>query len=110
MIKRRHHSKETKLRIIKEAIATGNVSIVARRYDLSASMVSKWVRQYKKDNDKAFDDETKNQVATPALLERVFFCNHFFPVWGCGRFLGEIMLPIPTVSDSEQDSVHQGIS
>ena len=73
MIKRRHHSKETKLRIIKEAIATGNVSIVARRYDLSASMVSKWVRQYKKDNDKAFDDETKNQVATPALLEKEYF-------------------------------------
>jgi secondary thiamine-phosphate synthase enzyme len=30
------------------------------------------------------------------------------PTWGCGRFLEEIMPPIPTVSGSELGSNHQG--
>ena len=51
---RRRHSPETKLRVVKEALETGNVSIVARRYDLSSSMASKWVRQYKQYGEAAF--------------------------------------------------------
>ena len=54
MISRRRHSAETKLRVVKETLETGNVSIVARRYDLSSSMASKWVRQYKQYGEAAF--------------------------------------------------------
>jgi transposase len=70
---RRHHSKEAKLKVIKEAISTGNVSIVARRYELSASLVSKWVRQYKKDGEAAFNKEAGRQVAAPVLNEKEYF-------------------------------------
>ena len=70
---RRHHSKETKIKIIKEALATGKVSIVARRYELSASMVSKWVRQYKKDGEAAFNKGARSQVAIPVLNEKEYF-------------------------------------
>jgi len=45
---RKQYSPEQKLQIIKEAIETGNASIVARRHDISASLVGKWVRQYKR--------------------------------------------------------------
>ena len=54
MRSRRSHSTETKLRVVKEAMETGNVSVVARRYDLSPSMASKWVRQYKQYGEAAF--------------------------------------------------------
>lgn len=54
MKSRRRHSPETKLRVVKEALETGNVSVVARRYDLSSSMASKWVRQYKQHGEAAF--------------------------------------------------------
>ncbi len=54
MSNRRRHSPETKLRVVKEALATGNVSVVARRYDLSSSMASKWVRPYKQYGEAAF--------------------------------------------------------
>ncbi len=70
---RRHHSKEAKLKVIKEAIATGNVSIVAHRYELSASLVSKWVRQYKKNGEAAFNKEAGRQVAVPVLNQKEHF-------------------------------------
>jgi len=46
---RKQYSPEQKLQIIKEALETGNASIVARRHDISTSLVSKWVRQYKRE-------------------------------------------------------------
>jgi len=51
---RRRHSVETKLRVVKEALETGNGAIVARRYDLSASMVNRWIREYRKYGEAAF--------------------------------------------------------
>ena len=51
---RRRHLPETKIRVVKEALETGNVSVVARRYDLSSSMASKWVRQYRQYGEAAF--------------------------------------------------------
>jgi len=54
MNSRRRHTPETKLRLVKEALETGNVSVVARRYELSSSMVSKWVRQYKQYGETVF--------------------------------------------------------
>jgi len=54
MSTRRHHSAETKLRVVKEALETGNGSMVARRHDLSSSMVNRWVRQYQQYGEAAF--------------------------------------------------------
>lgn len=44
---RTKHSKEFKIQVIKEVLETGKTSIVARRYELNANMVSRWVREYK---------------------------------------------------------------
>lgn len=55
-MKRTRHSKEFKIQVCKEAIETGNTSLVARRYELSANMVHRWVKEYK---DGKFDDVTR---------------------------------------------------
>lgn len=44
---RTRHSKEFKIQVVKEAMEIGKTSIVARRYDLNANMVTRWVREYK---------------------------------------------------------------
>jgi len=46
-MKRKKYSPEFKLKVVKEAIETGNNSLVARNHQLGSSMVSRWVRQYK---------------------------------------------------------------
>ena len=40
--------------MIKESQETGNTSFVARRYELSSSMVNRWVREYNKYGEAAF--------------------------------------------------------
>lgn len=44
-MKRKKYSKEFKTQVVKEAAEVGNASIVARKHDLSPSMVNRWVRQ-----------------------------------------------------------------
>jgi transposase-like protein len=46
-MQRRRHSAEYKQQVIKEVIETGNAAAVARKHDLSPSMVSRWVRESK---------------------------------------------------------------
>jgi transposase len=64
---RRRHSLETKLRVVKEALETGNVSVVARRYDLSSSLASKWVRQYKRYGEAAFSTNSNGRSSTQQI-------------------------------------------
>jgi len=47
IMKRQRHSKEFKVQVVKEALDTGNKSLVARRYELSTNMVHRWVKEYK---------------------------------------------------------------
>ena len=37
-----------KMQIVKEAMETGNASIVARRHDIAPSLVARWTRCYKR--------------------------------------------------------------
>ncbi|MGV3467371.1 MAG: IS3 family transposase [Heyndrickxia sp.] len=46
-MKRQKYSLEFKAQVCKEAIETGNTSLVARRYDLSTNMTHRWVKEYK---------------------------------------------------------------
>jgi len=46
-LNRKQYSPEMKMQIVKEALETGNASIVARRYDIASSLVARWVRCYK---------------------------------------------------------------
>lgn len=45
---RKHYSPEMKMQIVKEALETGNASIVARRHDIAPSLVARWTRCYKR--------------------------------------------------------------
>lgn len=46
-MRRTRYSEEFKIQVVKEATETGKPSVVARRYDLNANMVGRWVREYK---------------------------------------------------------------
>ncbi len=43
-MQREKYTKEFKEQVIKEAMETGNSSVVARRYDSNSNMVARWVR------------------------------------------------------------------
>lgn len=45
---RKQYPPEIKMQIVKEAMETGNASIVARRHNIAASLVARWVRCYKR--------------------------------------------------------------
>jgi len=46
-MRRKRYTQEFKDQLIKEALETGNSAIVARRYELSGSLVARWVREFK---------------------------------------------------------------
>ena len=45
-LKRNKHSREFKLQVIKEALETGNKAAVARRYEIAANMLHRWIKEY----------------------------------------------------------------
>ncbi|AKX93135.1 MULTISPECIES: transposase [Neomoorella] len=46
-MERRKFTLEFKRQVVEQAIAAGNNSVVARKYDIRPNIVSRWVRQYK---------------------------------------------------------------
>ncbi len=61
-MKRRQYSDEEKLKIVKEALETGNSSIVAERHQVSANLVARWVKEYK--------EQTNPDISSNVLLRR----------------------------------------
>lgn len=47
-MQRRKYSVEYKYQVVKEAMEVGNGSLVARKYEISADLVNRWVREHKK--------------------------------------------------------------
>ncbi|QXJ38645.1 Transposase [Parageobacillus caldoxylosilyticus] len=45
-MKRRKHSKEFKLQVVKETLEVGNKTLVARKYELSPNLAQRWVKAY----------------------------------------------------------------
>lgn len=67
---RKQYSKEFKEKVIKEAIETGNAALVARQYELSANMLSRWVREFKNPKKQTPDHrEYKDYHAAMKMLE-----------------------------------------
>jgi transposase-like protein len=60
-MKRRKYSQDFKEQVKKEAMETGNCSLVARRHELSSSLVARWVRELK--NGKNHNTENKVEVS-----------------------------------------------
>lgn len=53
-MQRKKYSQEFKKQVVKESLEVGNTAIVARKHDLSANMVSRWVREHKNQNNIGF--------------------------------------------------------
>ena len=60
-MKRRRHSIDKKLRVVKEIQETGNATLVARRYELSPGLVSRWYREYKRYGEAAFNKKSSSK-------------------------------------------------
>ena len=72
-MRRKTYTREFKIRAVKEAIETGNCTVVARRYEVHPSMVAKWVRQYKQRGPAAFQRGKKSvqTIAGPRELQEL---------------------------------------
>lgn len=46
-MQRKRYTQEFKDQIVKESLEVGNAAIVARKHDLSANMVNRWVREHR---------------------------------------------------------------
>jgi transposase-like protein len=67
---RRKYSKEFKEKVIKEAIETGNATLVARQYGLNTSMLNRWVREFKNPKKQSVDhQEYKDHHAAMKIIE-----------------------------------------
>src|SRR5690606_20116175 len=62
---KKKYTPEFKLRVVREALEVGIYKEVARRYQIDASMVGRWVRQYRQEGESAFDRTLRRQQ-TPA--------------------------------------------
>ena len=62
-------SPEEKKQIIKEAVETGNSSLVARKYNVTPSAVARWVKENKPDTMKEIINKALKK--TPGLSESV---------------------------------------
>lgn len=61
------HSDEFKEQVVREALETGNSSLVARKYNISPSIVARWVRAVKPDPMKNITRKALH--ADPDLIE-----------------------------------------
>ena len=68
-MKRKKHSKDFKIQVVKEALETGNKTLVARRYELNANMFCRWVREYKDGKFGDVDVSTVPDLDTKKLSE-----------------------------------------
>jgi transposase len=59
---RKKYSLDFKMQVVKEIKETGSVVAVARRYDLSANMLSRWVREMDQGKYGAIDYTTIPQI------------------------------------------------
>lgn len=53
-MQRKKYPQEFKKQVVKESLEVGNAAIVARKHDLSANMVSRWVREHKNQSNIGF--------------------------------------------------------
>lgn len=63
----RKHSEEFKKQVVKEALETGNSSLVGRKHNISPSIVARWVRAEKPDPMKNMT--RKALQASPGLID-----------------------------------------
>lgn len=68
MAKRKVYTEELRQKIVKEAIDTGESSLVARRYDINPVLLSRWLTSYKKHGltTKEFNEKKREYQSSKA--------------------------------------------
>lgn len=86
------YTQEFKQQIIKEAIETGNCSVVARRYDINPNVLTRWVREFK--NNGNILSNTSNSALTNPDAKQIEAENNKLK-----KLLGEKELEIEILRD-----------
>lgn len=71
-MERRNFSAQFKQQVVRECTETGNVSLVARKHDLNANMVHRWIKQVNQNDGKVLG-KTKGTAThvTPEELRQL---------------------------------------
>jgi len=85
---RRYISPEAIKRIVEEAVAEGNISLVARRYSVSRNSVAKWIESYREGHLGA------GEMFSPSAVDRILEENRELK-----RLLGEKELHVKIMED-----------
>lgn len=68
---RTRYSNEQKMRVVREALETGNTAAVARRHGIHTNAVYNWVKQYRESGEEAFLPRKRSQdLSNQHALER----------------------------------------
>lgn len=51
---RTQYTPEQKLRVAREAVETGSITMVSRRHEIAKSVIARWVKLYREHGEKAF--------------------------------------------------------
>lgn len=97
-MRRKRYTQEFKDQVIKEALETGNSAIVARRYELSGSLVARWVREFKNGKQNA---NSANNLSFSGLARENQHLSAYF---------GLIRTPIPETSGQRNGCIRTLIS
>ncbi|MDM5186112.1 transposase [Bacillus sp. DX4.1] len=68
-MQRRKHSAEFKQQVVQEVIDTGNRALVARRYELSPNLVSKWVKAFQE--SRSLNTSSVQEGVSPSELKQL---------------------------------------
>lgn len=99
-MKRKRYSPEFKLKVVKEAIETGNGAMVARKHELNPNMVNRWVRTYKVVGEKNFlDGKTSLKNRTTAIYNKQEYKEIVKENEKLKKLLGEKELEIEILCD-----------
>jgi transposase len=70
-LRRRRYDADFKTRVAREAIETGNGTVVARRYELAPALVNRWAKSYQTHGDAAFDPKKRRSRSGEDTTQRV---------------------------------------
>jgi transposase len=66
-MKRNKYSKEFKLQVVREAKEVGNYAAVARRYEIHANLIYKWVKEFEQDVETILSEDVPSPVEVKQL-------------------------------------------
>lgn len=69
-LRRRQYDVDFKIRVAREAVETGNGTVVARRYELAPALVNRWANSYRSHGDAAFDPRKRRSRSSEDAAQR----------------------------------------